>query len=202
MEQITIPAADAVAIASLATFTANPKDGTPVLAEIEVSVTGSQLTAYGTDRYTAAEYRAELPGAWHLDTVTFRLSATAAKFLTSNVKKLNKWSNPGGVTFTVDQEARTVEIAYNGATLQDAWTAFKYPDIAPLLADWQPAPENNPVKLNANFLARLGKLLDAFTKLELWVLQTGAARFNPDKPGPVMATAGNYRVLIMPNLIK
>lgn len=203
MEQtIYLQAADAVAIASLAAFTANPKDLAPVLSEIAVTVQGSQLTATGTDRFTLAEYRAELTGQY-TEPVTFRLSAAAAKFITANVKKLNKWREPGTVTFIVDQEERAVTISYGDATLRDAWTAANYPRVNELLGNWQPASDNKPVKLGSAFLARLGKLVEAFAKVDYWVLQTGyAGEFGESKgrPGPVLATAGNFRVLIQPNV--
>jgi hypothetical protein len=199
MKTLQIAAADAVSIASLIHAANSGSDAkvTPVLSEVFITVTDGKLTAAATDRFTAAVYDTDATGP---DT-EFRLTAAACKFITANVKRVNKHYSPEPVEFTVDLESREVAIRHERAVFSDTWQPAKYPDVINLANTWQPADTAQPVKLRGEFLARLYKFLDTFTRVDYWVMTLGrGSDFRPDKPGAVMATAGNFRVLIMPNV--
>lgn len=204
---VMIEAADAVSIASLITAAASGADAktTPVLGEIEVSLENGNLFATATDRYMAATYTtaASSSGPWSAaDITTFRLTAAAAKFLTANVKRVNKHYATPAVEFVIDQDARQVTISHGGATFSDTWISAKFPAVLNLINNWQPADTAQPVKLRGEFLARLYKFTDSFIRVDYWVLELGSAKsaFRPDRPGPVLATAGKFRVMIQPNI--
>jgi hypothetical protein len=199
MKTIELAASDAVSVASLIHAANSGSDAkiTPVLSEVFISVIDGKLTAAATDRYTAAIYDTEATGP---DT-EFRLSAAACKFITANVKRVSKHYSPQPVEFTIDQESREVAIRHERAVFSDVWQPAKYPGIVGLVEGWQPADTNHAVKLRGEFLARLYKFIDAFTKVDYWVMQVGrGSDYRPDRPGAVMATAGKFRVLIMPNV--
>jgi hypothetical protein len=196
---ITLKAADAVSIASLihaADTSRNP--AAPVLSEINLTLTAGQLIAGATDRFCAITYQCPADGP----DGELRINAAAAKFITANVKPLNKWHDPAPVVIAYDTNARTFTISHNGASISGEWVAAKYPGIAGLISEWTPAADAQPVTLRAEFLARLGKFLSEFKKVELWAIELGAAPMNPTKPGPVRAASGNFRALIQPNLIR
>ena len=197
---VMIEAADAVSIASLITAAASGADAktTPVLGEIEVSLENGNLSATGTDRFMAATYSSTATG----EDTAFRLTAAAAKFLTANVKRVNKHYATPAVEFVIDQDARLVTISHGGATFSDTWNAAKFPAILGMINNWQPADTAQPVKLRGEFLARLYKFTDSFIRVDYWVLELGSAKsaFRPDRPGPVLATAGKFRVMIQPNI--
>ena len=194
-----IEAADAVSIASLVTAAASGADAktTPVLGEIEVLLENGNLTATATDRFMAATYTTTATG----DNSAFRLTAAAAKFLAANVKRVNKHYATPAVQFVIDQEQHQVTISHGGATFTDNWISAKFPAVLGLIDGWQPATEAQPVKLRGEFLARLYKLTDSFIRVDYWVVELGASTstYKPERPGPLMATAGKFRVLIMPN---
>tara|TARA_R110000782_G_scaffold160548_1_gene252613 strand:+ start:306 stop:935 length:630 start_codon:yes stop_codon:yes gene_type:complete len=197
--RVSITAADAVSIASLvnaAATTAGAKI-TPVLGEIEVRLDNGNLTATATDRFMAATYSSTATGQ---DTV-FRLTAAAAKFLAANVKRVNKHYDTPPVEFVISQEDRAVTISHGGATFTDNWNFANFPAILNLIDEWQPAAAAQPVKMRAEFLARLYKFVDAFIKVDYWLLELGATinTARPERAGPLMATAGKFRVIIMPN---
>ena len=197
---ITIEATDAVSIASLINAAASGTDAktTPVLGEIEVLLENGNLSATGTDRFMAATYSSTATG----EDTAFRLTAAAAKFLAANVKRVNKHYATPAVEFVIDQDARQVTISHGGATFSDTWSAAKFPAILGMINNWQPADTAQPVKLRGEFLARLYKFTDSFIRVDYWVLELGSAKsaFRPDRPGPVLATAGKFRVMIQPNI--
>ena len=196
---IMIEAADAVSIASLITAAATKTAAqtTPVLGEIEVSLENGNLFATATDRFMAATYTTTATG----DNSAFRLTAAAAKFLAANVKRVNKHYATPAVQFVIDQEQHQVTISHGGATFTDNWISAKFPAVLGLIDGWQPATEAQPVKLRGEFLARLYKLTDSFIRVDYWVVELGAnsSTYKPERPGPLMATAGKFRVLIQPN---
>lgn len=201
MKTIELAASDAVSVASLIHAANSGSDAktTPVLSEVFISVIDGKLTAAATDRFTAAIYDTDATGP----DAEFRLTAAACKFITANVKRVSKHYSPQPVEFTVDQDAREVAIRHDKAVYSDTWTAANYPGIVGLVDSWQPADTNHAVKLRAEFLARLYKFLDSFTKIEYWLLELGAnPNGNTEKPGPVIATAGKFRVLIQPSLMR
>ena len=199
MQTIELSATDAVSVASLIHAANSGSDAktTPVLSEVFVTLTDGKLTAAATDRFTAAIYDTEATGP---DT-EFRLSAAACKFITANVKRVSKHYAPQPVEFVIDSENREVAIRHDRAVFSDTWQPANYPAIVGLVDTWKPADTNHAVKLRGEFLARLYKFIDAFTKVDYWVMQVGrGSDYKPDRPGAVMATAGNFRVLIQPNL--
>jgi len=197
---LMIDAADAVSIATLITAAATKTAAqtTPVLGEIEVLLENGNLTATATDRYMAATYSSTATG----EDTAFRLTAAAAKFLAANVKRVNKHYDTPAVEFVIDQDARQVTITHGGATFSDTWNAAKFPAILGMINGWQPADTAQPVKLRGEFLARLYKFTDSFIRVDYWVFELGSAKsaFRPDRPGPVLATAGKFRVMIQPNI--
>jgi len=197
---LMIDAADAVSIATLITAAATKTAAqtTPVLGEIEVLLENGNLTATATDRFMAATYSSTATG----EDTAFRLTAAAAKFLAANVKRVNKHYDTPAVEFVIDQDARQVTITHGGATFSDTWNAAKFPAVLNLINNWQPADTAQPVKLRGEFLARLYKFMDSFIRVDYWVFELGSAKsaFRPDRPGPVLATAGKFRVMIQPNI--
>lgn len=197
---LMIDAADAVSIATLITAAATKTAAqtTPVLGEIEVLLENGNLTATATDRFMAATYSSTATG----EDTAFRLTAAAAKFLAANVKRVNKHYDTPAVEFVIDQDARQVTITHGGATFSDTWNAAKFPAVLNLINNWQPADTAQPVKLRGEFLARLYKFTDSFIRVDYWVFELGSAKsaFRPDRPGPVLATAGKFRVMIQPNI--
>lgn len=197
---VMIDAADAVSIATLITAAATKTAAqtTPVLGEIEVLLENGNLTATATDRFMAATYSSTATG----EDTAFRLTAAAAKFLAANVKRVNKHYDTPAVEFVIDQDARQVTITHGGATFSDTWNAAKFPAVLNLINNWQPADTAQPVKLRGEFLARLYKFTDSFIRVDYWVFELGSAKsaFRPDRPGPVLATAGKFRVMIQPNI--
>lgn len=197
---LMIDAADAVSIATLITAAATKTAAqtTPVLGEIEVLLENGNLSATATDRFMAATYSSTATG----EDTAFRLTAAAAKFLAANVKRVNKHYDTPAVEFVIDQDARQVTITHGGATFSDTWNAAKFPAILGMINGWQPADTAQPVKLRGEFLARLYKFTDSFIRVDYWVFELGSAKsaFRPDRPGPVLATAGKFRVMIQPNI--
>jgi len=197
--EIMIKAEDTVSIASLINATANKAAAaiTPVLGEINLELINGNLTATATDRCMAATYATTATG----EDTTFRLTAAAAKFLAANVKRVNKHYETPPVSFLVDVESRRVTIEHGGASFTDTWYLAKYPGVLSLLDTWQPAAVAQPVKLRAEFLARLHKFVDAFIRVDYWIMELGISggSYKPERPGPVMATAGKFRVLVQPN---
>jgi hypothetical protein len=202
-----IEAADAVSIASLINAAASGADAktTPVLGEIEISLENGNLFATATDRFMAATYTtaASSSGPWSAgDVTTFRLTAAAAKFLTANVKRVNKHYATPAVEFVIDQDARQVTISHGGATFSDTWNAAKFPAILGMIDGWQPADTAQPVKLRGEFLARLYKFTDSFIRVDYWIIELGANTngYRPERAGVVRATAGKFRVILQPNI--
>ena len=196
---VMIEAADAVSIASLITAAATKTAAqiTPVLGEIEVLLENGNLSATGTDRFMAATYSSTATG----EDTAFRLTAAAAKFLTANVKRVNKHYDTPPVEFVIDQDERLVTISHGGATFSDTWNAAKFPAILGMIDNWQPADTAQPVKLRGEFLARLYKFTDSFIRVDYWIIELGAntSDYKPERAGVLRATAGKFRVIIQPN---
>jgi hypothetical protein len=212
MLTIQLQAADAVAIASLIAAADNNKGITPVLEQIRLNIHGSGvITASATNRFMIATYTADADVSCSCNVcgtgserpeMEIGITAAAAKFITANVKRGNKWNTPANVELIADVETRELSVRHGAAVYGDVWPAGKFPDIDELITEWTPATEVMPVKLRQTWLSALGKLTDGFNKVDFWLYELGAARFNSGKPGPVKATAGNFTALIQPNLIK
>lgn len=200
MLTIQLSAADAVAIASLINATGGNTDNPEVLNQVRVQVSGSgQIVATATNRFMIATYTAT--AATYNHDGEFGLTAKAAKFITTNVKRGNKWNTPDHVELIADMDTLELSVRHGAAVYGDVWPAAKYPDVSSLITEWQPAADVMPVKLRQTWLVALGKLTDGFNKVDFWLYELGAARFNTAKPGPVKATAGNFTALIQPNLL-
>ena len=201
MLTIQLTAADAVAIASLIAATAGREPHADVLGQIHVSVAGSgKITATATNRFMVATYTTT--AATYNHDGEFGITPAAAKFITANVKRGNKWNTPENVELIADVETRELSVRHGAAVYGDVWPSGKFPDVSGLITNWQPAAAAMPVKLRQTFMATLGKLMDGFEKVDYWLYELGGDAHGRERPGPVKATAGNYTALIMPNLIK
>lgn len=199
MKTLNLTAGDALAIASLSATVASKSDAkmTPVLGEILLTVSNGTVTAYATDRFCLSRYTGTGDGV----DGELRLTPEIAKFLLTNVKK-GRGHSPENVELIYSEEAREVSARYGLAVAGDVWTSAKYPPVSNVLDTWTARTDNMPVTLRAEFLARLGKFINAFRKVELWVLTIGAgSEYHPDKPGPILAKSGPFEVLIQPNLL-
>lgn len=212
MLTIELNATDAVAIASLINATGGNVDVPDVLKQIRLNVDGSgQITATATNRFMVATYTAtaaavsctcnECAIGTERPAMELGISAKAAKFITANVKRGNKWTTPDHVELIADMDARELSVRHGAAVFGDVWPAAKYPDVMSLITNWTPAADLLPVKLRSAWLVALSKLMDGFNKTDFWLYELGGSAFNPSKPGPVKATAGNFTALIQPNLL-
>jgi hypothetical protein len=205
MTLITMEAGDAVAIASLINLT---DAKTPRLDVIHLDTALAETAAYGTDRYALG--RVMVPSASPSDRVEWKITAAGAKFITANVKPLNKWNTPGRVTFDVDTESRAVSIGFGASAYTDTWPADTAngrdltEQLAGVLEHWERRETAAPVSMSSRLISKLSKLSDGFTKVESWLLELGASpsHGNPDKPGPLRATSGRLEVLIQPRLTR
>lgn len=205
---INLTAADAVSIASLINATA-AKDSLEVLEQVRI-VPGlnGELYALGTNRYVAAQFkitRAQVTG--ELPDTGIGLSAAACKFITTNVKRVNKWNTPDRVELIANTETREISVRHGAAVIGDTWAAGNYPvNLLSMVESWEPAPAVAPVNLGTQLLATLGKFIDSFTKVEAWTLELGAASSELARErgyaGPLRATAGNFTALIQPRVTK
>lgn len=203
MTLITMEAADAVAIASLINLT---DAKTPRLDVIHLDTALLETAAYGTDRYALG--RVMVPSVSPSDAVQWQITAAGAKFITANVKPLNKWHTPGRVMFDIDTESRAVSIGFGASAFTDTWPADNARNLteqlAGVLEQWEPRDTAAPVSMSSRLISKLSKLSDGFAKVDSWLLELGASasHANPDKPGPLRATSGRLEVLIQPRLTK
>lgn len=206
MTTISIPAADAVTIASLIHLT-DPK--TPGLDTIHLSSTGVETLAIATDRYLMGQFfsTATAPGM-NYDGPEWQLTAAACKFITANVKPLNKWHDPAPVVVDLDTDARQFTITAGAATFTDTWPVSPYKTtrataFLSVMNRWEKATDAQPVTLTTRLLIKLSKLMDGFTKADKWTLELGAGQseLHPTRPGPVRATKGGLSVIIQPNFL-
>jgi len=198
MKTLTLKAADAVAIASLIATADTGRNGAPVLADILVTVDNGNVTAHATDRFALARYDATGDGP----DGSLRVTAAMAKWILTNVKKGRGYGSPEPVELTYSEETGEISARHGLAVIGDKWNAGKYPAVETLLTTWTAADTAQPVTLRAEFLARLGKFINDFQKVNYWAVELGTAPMNPNKPGPVRATSAGFSVLIQPNLIK
>lgn len=212
MLTIELNATDAVSIASLIATAADSKDITQVLHQVRILPgLDGRLMAVATNRYVAATYTTDTPAPVDLPADGLGLSAAACKFITANVKRVNKWNSPAGVELIANLDTRELSVRHGAAVLGDTWPAGTYPvAIVGMVDAWQPATDGNAVKLGQTWLNQLGKLIDGFSKVDAWLFELGHnAAYNKDgvnrhplKPGAVRATAGNFTALIQPRLDK
>lgn len=197
MQTLLIKAADAVAIASLIATAAPKRDMAPVLCDISLTVTDGNIHAVATDRFTLAQYTATGDGP----NGSLRITPAIAKWILTNVKK-GRYGDPEPVELTYSEDTREISARHGLAVIGDNWQPGKFPAVESLVSGWTAATNSQPVTLRSEFLARLGKFVNAFSKVDYWALELGTAPFHPDKPGPVRATAAGFSVLLQPNLLK
>lgn len=212
MLTIELNATDAVSIASLIATAADSKDTTQVLHQVRILPgLDGRLMAVATNRYVAATYTTDTPAPADLPAAGVGLSAAACKFITANVKRLNKWNSPAGVEIIANLETRELSVRHGAAVLGDTWPAGNYPaQVVGMVDAWQPATDGNAVKLGQTWLNQLGKLLDGFTKVDAWLFELGQnaayaagdVKRDNQRPGPVRATAGNFTALIQPRVVR
>lgn len=197
-----MPATDAATIAALVHLT-DPK--TPRLDTVHLSTLLEETKAVASDRYTLGLYYSQ---ATATDATEWQLTAAACKFITANVKPLNKWHTPSPVIFEVDSENASFTITAGAATYSDKYTPEKMgrstiSTMADVVTNWAPRTDAVPARLGTRFLVKLGKLTDGFTKIDTWLLELGASNYTAksERPGPVRALSpGGVTVLIQPNL--
>lgn len=188
----------ALAITSLGIFTDTTRQSvTPVLTELELTVTNNKLTALATDRFCVARYVDEVIG----QDLTLRLTRDMVKFIADN-NKVKKYSP---VTELELMEDGSVSAKIEYATFTDKPVSAKFPAVNSLIENWIAATELTALSLRAEFLGKLQKLTANGEKAELWKFEHGGNAYNPAKPGPLKATAlkvdGKLTALIQPNLL-
>ena len=203
MITITLEASDAVSIASLINLT-DPK--TPGLDSVFVTSSTTDTVALATDRYVLGRYKAEEPTTTASEPIEWKLTAKACKFITANVKPLNKWHTPTPLTVEINPENNSFTINTGQTTFSDTWTKGLHngtgQNLTKLVDEWRPAELALPNYLTLKFLVKLSKLVNGFTKIDKFVFEIGANEYNAKKPGPMRASAnGGWEVLIQPNLM-
>ena len=199
-----MPATDAATIAALIHLT-DPK--TPRLDTVHLSTLGGETKAIASDRYTLGTYYSQATAS---DCVEWQLTAAACKFISANVKPLNKWHTPSPVLFDVDPDSETFTITAGAATFSDKWPAgvsgrSVVDTMSAVVTSWAPRTDAVPARLGTRFLVKLGKLTDGFTKVDTWLIELGASNYTAksERPGPVRAkSTGGVTVFIQPNLMQ
>lgn len=199
MQTIKMQAPDAVTIANLIHLT---DAKTPRLDVIHLSTLAGETLAVASDRFILGRVfaKTETDGA----PIEWRLPAGAAKFITANVKPLNKWHNPEPVVFEINGLHLTIKAGsstYAENIPAPYSTASTADQLTKVLDGWKPLTDARPVNLATRFLLKLGKLTDGFTKVDGWLMELGTQEHaNPAKPGPVRAKSERVEILIQPRL--
>lgn len=198
MKTLELSAGDAVAIASLSALAGNDK-ATPILTYVHlVADRDAAISAVATDRFMLGRYATTGRG----DAVDVLLSPAACKWITANVKRVNKHYSPGPVEVTYLEETREIALRHGGATYGETIPALmKFPAVESLLDNWAAGDQVTPIKLNTARLSRLAKLLDNFEKVDTWLYRLAALDYK-GRPGALKATGGEhgqFTALIQPN---
>ena len=195
--QIELTKDQALTLATLSAFNAKDKI-TPVLTETWITVKDNVLTAMATDRFALVKY--EEAFSWDVYDGEFRLTPSLSKFLKANLVKAYK----GSVFIHVaDDGAVTVELQ-NGAALTDVPSNAKRPNVETLFESWKPDTVARALAFRIEFLARLEKIKLDGEFADLWHLEPGANTYDPNKPGPLLATNAKddrLMALVQPNLL-
>lgn len=200
MTTIRMNAGDAVTIANLIHLT---DAKTPRLDVIHLSTLAGETMALASDRFILGRVMADtqLTG----DPVEWRLTANAAKFLTANVKPLNKWHDPAPVVFELNGDH--VTITAGAATYADNIpapfsTRSTTDELSRVLDGWRAVDNARPVSLATRFLLKLGKLTDGFTKVDGWLIELGEQQNATGRhAGPIRAKSERVELLIQPRVI-
>lgn len=200
MTTITMQAGDAVTIANLIHLT---DAKTPRLDVIHLSTLAGETMALASDRFILGRVMAEtqLDG----DPVEWRLPANAAKFITANVKPLNKWHDPAPVVFTLNGDHVTITTGANtyAENIPAPYSTRSTTDeLARVLDRWKAVENARPVSLATRFLMKLGKLTDGFTKVDGWIIELGEqANATGRHAGPIRAKSERVELLIQPRVL-
>lgn len=200
MTTITMQAGDAVTIANLIHLT---DAKTPSLDVIHLSTLAGETMALASDRYVLGRVmtQSELVG----DPVEWRLPANAAKFITANVKPLNKWHDRAPVVFTLNGDHVTITTGANthAENIPAPYSSIPMTQkLAAVLDRWKAVESARPVSLATRFLMKLGKLTDGFTKVDNWLIELGEqANTTGRQAGPIRAKSERLEILIQPRVI-
>lgn len=203
MITITIEATDAVSIASLINLT-DPK--TLGLDSVFLASSPTNTVAIGTDRYVLGRYTSQQSTTTASEPIEWKLTSNACKFITANVKPLNKWHTPTPLTVEIDPDQRSFTISTGQASFSDTWDRqaprTNSETLGKIVDEWKAAELALPNQIAIKFLVKLSKLMNGFTKIDKFVFQLGHNDRNPTKPAPIRASApGGWEVLIQPNLM-
>jgi hypothetical protein len=200
MLTIKMPAADAVTIASLIHLT---DAKTPRLDVIHLSTLAGETMAIASDRFALGQTYSQASATGE---ALWAITTEAAKFITANVKPLNKWHTPAPVVFEINPEERTGTIRAGNAVFGYEWPAVELKSntieqLTRVLDNWRARTDAPPVTLGTRLLMKLSKVLDGFSKSEKWSLELGASNSTrEERPGPLRATNGRVTILIQPRL--
>lgn len=186
----------AESLVSLAAFADNPRTTyTPVLTEIRVTVKDNQLEAVATDRFCVARFIDEAIAP----DLELRLTAGLVAWIKTNLKTMGS-----SLGLSLGEDGSVTAHA-SASSYTDTPTTAKFPGVETLFAEWEAAATIPALSLRAEFLGKLEKLKADGKKAELWRFEPSANKFNPNKPGPLKATAlkmnGKLTALIQPNLL-
>ena len=200
MITITMPAADAVTISSLIHLT-DPK--TPRLDVIHLSTLAGETMAVASDRFALGQTYSQAPAT---GAALWAITTDAAKFITANVKPLNKWHTPAPVVFEINSGERAGTIRTGNAVFGYEWPEESRREellrqLTAVVTNWKSRTDAPPVTLGTRLLVKLSKVLDGFSKSEKWCLELGASNSTrEDRPGPLRASNGRVVMLIQPRL--
>ena len=200
MITVTMPATDAVTIASLIHLT-DPK--TPRLDVIHLSTLAGETMALASDRFALGRSYSQATATGETE---WAMTADAAKFITANVKPLNKWHDPAPVVFEINPGERAGKITAGSAVFGYEWPAIEMKSntieqLTRVMDGWQARTDAPPVTLGTRLLMKLSKVLDGFSKSEQWTIELGASNSTrEDRPGPLRASNGRVVMLIQPRL--
>lgn len=200
-----MPADKAITIASLTHLT-DPKE--PRLKNIHLSTLAGETMALASDKYVLGKYDTEATATGEFsEPIEWELTAAGAKFITANVKPLNKWHTPAPVIFEVNEAERMFTIRAGAATFSDEWepsrfTSSAFTTLLRTVEQWEPREEVSEFTVATRFLMKLGKLMNGFTKVDNWLMAMGASpnEARPERLGPIRASSNGLTVLIQPRL--
>ncbi len=195
----SLPLATAKQIASLITFADSGRNATPTLSRIRVEIDGNKLTAMATDRYALVVLNLIMIETGS-DNGAIYIDHDSAKFISS----LKATGTDGFVYFDLDGEDLTIGNR-TGSMIAKQLKA-NYPPVNSLIENSIDASEVQPISLNVNLVARLGKLIDLDgKKIDLWAQRPQLSGTGSTKPGPVLFTptksSSDLVVMIQPTYL-
>jgi DNA polymerase III sliding clamp (beta) subunit (PCNA family) len=188
---VQVPLNTARSIASLGAFTESARGNNPSIQVVKVVFAEGGITAIATDRFIAImgsySYEYDSYGTVYLD-------AAAIKFI-SGLK------NSAYVEFTYYGDQLTVTDGNSSVSCK--MYVGKYPAVDEMIRDHQAAEHVTPQRFRVELIAKLAKVLSPRDgkKVEQWTFTQGVLANGSSKPGPMLATAENFRAIIQPNLV-